>query len=151
MRYLIPEFVPHAGVSSVGVARLVAFGFLAIGLAGPAAASVLPIAGAYGNEAGCAFFLHGETGAGMALLTGESFASPAGGCDLVSFVSAANGEFVAEAACDGIGRIHEGLDRVTVRDGGDAGFFVMIEKAEVAGPLLPCPGAAEALSPGVRI
>lgn len=130
--------------------RLLAAITIGVGLAGPAAASVLPIAGAYGNAAGCAFFLKGEKGAGIELLTGESFASPAGGCDFVNSVSVADKEFVAEATCDGIGKIHEGLDRVTVRDDG-TGLFVMIEKAEVAGPLLPCPGAAEALSPGVRI
>jgi hypothetical protein len=112
---------------------------------------VLPIAGAYGNETGCTFFLRGEAGAGMALVTGDTLTSPAGACDFVKFVSARDGEFVAEAACDGVGKIHEGLDRVTVRDGGDEGWFVMIENAEVAGPLSPCPGAAEALSPGVRI
>jgi len=124
---------------------------VAIGISGPALANVLPIAGAYGNAAGCAFFLSGEAGAGMALVTGESLMSPAGGCDFVELVSATDEEFVAMAACDGIGKIHDGLDRVTVRDGGDDGFFVSIENAEVAGPLSPCPGAAEALSPGVRI
>jgi len=138
-------------MTAVGVARRVALTVIVVGLSGPALANVLPIAGAYGNAAGCAFFLKGETGTGMELVTGESLTSPAGGCDFVDFVSAEGGELVAQAACDGIGQIHAGLDRVTVRDGGEAGFFVMIENAEVAGPLSPCPGAAEALSPGVRI
>lgn len=124
---------------------------LALAFAAPAAAAVLPIEGAYGNEAGCAFFLRGEVGPGIALVTGDTLASPAGACDFVNFVSATESEFVAEAVCTGIGQIHQGLDRVTVRDGGDAGWFAMIEKSEVAGPLAPCPGAVELMSPGVRV
>jgi len=140
-----------ATLSPKGRGKVVALAMAVLGYTGPALASVLPIAGAYGNAAGCAFFLRGEAGTGMALVTGESLMSPAGGCDFVELVSATDGEFVAQAACDGIGEIHDGLDRVIVRDGGDDGFFVSIENAEVAGPLSPCPGAAEALSPGVRI
>jgi len=138
-------------MTAVSVARRVVLAVVAIGIAGPALANVLPIAGAYGNAAGCAFFLTGEAGTAMVLVTGESLMSPAARCDFVDFVSASDGEFVAQAACDGIGKTHDGLDRVTVRDGGDDGFFVSIENAEVAGPLSPCPGAAEALTPGVRI
>lgn len=145
-------FVRHpVSLAAVGVARRLAPALIAIGLAGPAMASVLPIAGAYGNDAGCAFFLRGEVGVEMALVTGDTLTSPAGACDFVNFVSAGDHEFVAEAVCTGIGEINPGLDHVTVRDEGKAGYYVMIEKAEVAGPLAPCPGAEELMSPGVRI
>jgi len=131
------------------VALAVAF----VAFAGPAAAAVLPFQGAIGDEAGCRFFLTGEAEAGMTVFTADTLTSPAGSCDFVRALPSAVGDGVllVEAACDGLGQIHEGLDEVMIELQGDAGWFVFIEGTEVAGSLASCPGAVEALSPGVRI
>jgi hypothetical protein len=130
--------------------RLGAFIIAIACFAGPAEAAVLPIGGAYGNEAGCRFYLLGEPDAEMIVLTGDTVSSFTAGCDFTSMISQVDDVFTIQAVCSGEGQNHPGMDQVIVTRRGDGGFLVAIEGGAEWGPLLECPGVADLLSPGVR-
>ena len=128
--------------------RALAF-LAAASVAAPAIAAVLPIEGAFGNAAGCAFYMTGKAEADMVVLTGDTVSSRDAGCDFVSLDASGAGAFTVGAVCSG--DTHPGLDQVLVSDRGTDGFFVSINEAVEWGPLRPCPGVEDLLSPGVRI
>jgi hypothetical protein len=136
----------HAG----GVARVkvVAVAVALLGFASPALAGVVPIAGVFGNEAGCAFYMTGKASADMVVLTPDTVSSGTGGCDFISLTATESSGFSVGAVCSGDG--HEGIDAVSIADRGEAGFFVSVNGEAEWGPLTACPGV-EDLSPGVRI
>ena len=101
-----------------------------------AAAGVLPLDGAYGNETGCAFFAMWEVGEEMILLTPDTYLDGNTGCDFDSAVEAADGVFAVRGVCATPGEVSikgdilevKWKDRLaTVHDG-----------LEAVGPLLPC-------------
>jgi hypothetical protein len=119
-----------------------------LGFASPALAGVLPFAGVFGNDAGCAFYMTGKASPDMVVLTPDTVSSGKGGCDFVSLTATESSGFSVGAVCSGDG--HEGMDQVSIADRGEAGFFVSVNGQAEWGPLLACPGI-EDLSPGVRI
>lgn len=93
---------------------------LSLAMATPVAAGVLPLDGAYGNDAGCAFYTYGQTPSGdYLLLTPDTLASPQLSCDFGSLVTSADGHFTIDAVCSPGGKL-----KITVDDKGEAGMAV---------------------------
>ena len=123
-------------------------------LAGPALAeAVLPIGGAFGNEAGCGFFMTGEMDDdGLAVITPDTFTSFATGCVFETIVSNSKGAFELDAACQSEGEQDGFTDRLSVVDRGRDGVFVALETVGDWGPLFRCPGTEGLFeAPGVAV
>ena len=102
--------------------------------ASPAAAGVLPLEGAYGNDAGCNFYLYGEKPTGdYLLLTGDTLSSPHLACDFGSLVTSADGHATVDAVCSPGGKAS-----IDIEDKGAAGFAISAAGMTL-GPALPCP------------
>lgn len=112
--------------------------------AGAASAAVLPLQGAFGNAAGCAFFMSGVAGEDMLLLTPDSFASAGVTCDFEWLLSSNDVVFTIGGVCTG------GIDQLSVVPQADGAYAVTVGDLPPLGPLAPCPGSSEILSPGVR-
>jgi hypothetical protein len=119
-------------------------------LAGAAQAAVLPIAGAFGNEPGCHFFMSGEALDEMMVLTGDTVSVTGGGCDFVRLLGQEGEVFTVEAICAGQGQAGSSFDKVVVTRLSDAEMMVQVEGAAEWGPLRKCAGSEDALSPGVH-
>lgn len=124
-------------------------------LAGPALAeAVLPIHGAFGNEAGCTFFMTGDmTDDSLAVITPDTFTSFATGCYFETLVSREAGEvFELNAACHSEGEDGSFAERLRVVDRGRDGVFVALGKLGDWGPLFRCPGTEGLFeTPGVPV
>jgi hypothetical protein len=111
-----------------------------IAVATPALAqSVLPIDGIFGNATGCTYFATGQvTGDDLLLLTPDTFASVAIGCDFVALTETTGQSFIVAAICSSDDAALEAIDEVIVSDRGRDGYFVRLAGMEEWGPLLPC-------------
>jgi hypothetical protein len=74
-----------------------------VALASPVLAEgVLPIGGAFGNEAGCAFYMSGDRSLpDLAVITPYTFAAEGGGCHFEELVVDSDDRFELEASCSG--------------------------------------------------
>lgn len=123
-------------------------------LAGPALAeAVLPIGGAFGNAAGCDFFMTGEMeDDGLAVITPDTFTTFASGCVFEMLVSSNNNAFKLDAACHSGGEQQGVTDRLSVVDRGRDGVFVALETVGDWGPLFRCPGTENLFdAPGTQV
>jgi len=106
---------------------------LSLATATPVAAGVLPLDGAYGNDAGCAFYIYGQAPSGDYLLvTPDTLASPKLSCDFGSLLTSSGGHFTLDAVCSPGGKI-----RIDVEDRGTGGVAVTGDGA-VLGPAPRC-------------
>jgi hypothetical protein len=122
------------------------------------AEGVLPIGGAFGNEAGCHLFMTGEKQDGTLLLTPDTFTLDSGACYFKELLEPEFEEFYPGAAvflvkvgCTWEGG-HSNEDELTVIDG-EEGLTVGFRIRDVFwGPLDRCPGTEELFAPlGVQI
>lgn len=124
-----------------------------IAIASPALAeAVLPIGGAYGNEAGCRAYLSGDfTLPKLAVLTPYTFASDVVGCYFKKLTAREPGRFTIAATCEGRGE-STSLDVTVVVEGGDAdGYRVTINDAGWD-DLIECAGTEDLFErPGTQI
>jgi hypothetical protein len=104
---------------------------------------VLPIAGAFGNASGCAFFMTGQVlGEDLLLLTPDNFSAATTTCHFESLMAEVSDYYVVAATCNGAR-----ASQVTVH-GEAAGYFVALgETLAEWGPLIACPGAEEVFKP----
>ena len=115
---------------SVGIGATVFFAALAL----PAlAAGIFPLEGAFGNAAGCRLYATGIQSPGYMLLTGDTFSSPAVGCDFESLVSSDKAVFIARATCS-----PGGGQTVQVIDHGTDGYGLIVGGGPEVGPLAAC-------------
>ena len=106
---------------------------ISLALATPVAAGVLPFDGAYGNDAGCDFYLYGQAPSrDYLLLTADTLASPKLACDFETLVTSADGHSSVEAVCSPGGRM-----RLQITEAA-AGFSIAAPDL-VLGPMPPCP------------
>jgi hypothetical protein len=115
-------------------------------LSGPAVAdALLPIGGAFGDEAGCEFFMTGEAGSGsFAVVTPDTFTTESIACYFESLISEEGEDIVLEASCG------KAKNRITVSGSPAEGYFVFVPHADVAigwGRLSRCPGTEELFKP----
>jgi hypothetical protein len=108
-------------------------------LVAEAHAAVLPIHGDFGNEAGCLFLQRGETGEGLAALTGYSVWTSETKCDFVVLRSASKGVYTVASMCSGAGS-DPGMDDVVVTRRAEGDYVATIDGGEPVGPMLECPG-----------
>jgi hypothetical protein len=106
---------------------------------------VLPIAGAFGNASGCAFFMTGKVlGEDLQLLTPDNFSAAAATCHFEELIAEASDYYVLAATCNGAAS----ASQVTVHGEAAAGYFVALgETLPESGPLIACPGAEEVFRP----
>lgn len=134
--------------------RLTAALALALGTAPALASGVVPLAGVFGDEAGCRLYLSGifEPDDGLAVITPFTFTADAARCHFETVVSQpAIGVYNVSASCaydDASGT----AATVSVVDRGGAGIFVAVSGSSEWGPLFRCPGT-EALfePPGTQV
>lgn len=114
------------------------------GITAPAlAASSIPLDWAFGNPAGCRFYLTGLADtAQMIVLTGDTFTAFRTGCDFGELVSDADGVFTVEAVCSSLGKPIPGEEIVVVRSA-DGTYDVTIENFGHWGGLSRCPDVAD--------
>lgn len=116
-------------------------------LASPVLAdAVLPIGGAFGNEAGCAFFMTGAAvGNDPVVITPDTLTMGTSSCYFEALVSRDGPSYVVEASCR-----HDGAEsrkeRVVVTDRRDA-VFVRLESIGEFGPFYTCPGTEDLFAP----
>ena len=115
-------------------------------LSGPAVAeALLPIGGAFGDEAGCEFFMTGQAESGaFAVLTPDTFTTDSIACYFESLVSEEGDDIVLEAACG------QEKNRITVSGSAAEGYAVFVLHADVATGwerLRRCPGTEELFEP----
>jgi hypothetical protein len=126
--------------------------FTMLAIASPALAeAVLPIGGAYGDEAGCHAYLSGDfTADRFAVLTPHTFASNVVSCYFEKLLERAPRRSTIAASCEGVGE-DESLDVVAVIEGSDAGGYrVTINNAGWDG-LVECAGTEELFNrPGTQ-
>jgi hypothetical protein len=110
--------------------------------------AVLPIGGAFGNEAGCALF---ETGDAIddtvVVLTPDTFQTHAMGCSFETLVSGKPGDYEIAATCANEGEDGSTKHKVAVRGSMSAGYTVVIEGGPEWGPLFTCPGTESLFEP----
>jgi hypothetical protein len=106
---------------------------------------VLPIAGAFGNASGCAFFMTGTVlDEDLQLLTPDNFSAAATTCHFEQLIAEATDYYVVAATCSGAA----GASQVTVQGEAVTGYFVAIGEALAEwGPLIACPGAGDVFQP----
>ncbi|QPC95190.1 hypothetical protein GA829_17275 [Mesorhizobium sp. INR15] len=106
--------------------------------AGPAsAASVL--AGAWGNEAGCAGIKAGSQDSdAYILLTAEGIETYGSGCRFAQRLTSVPGAQSLDATCSAEGEAGTTAETVVVTNRGADGFFVTIPGLEEMGPLQSC-------------
>lgn len=115
-------------------------------LATPALAdAILPIGGAFGNEAGCDYFMTGSVVGAPLILTPDTFTTAAGGCHFEALTARSAGGFELAASCQTRG---SPAARRTVAVSGDRtrGYIVALDGAAY-GPLSRCPDADGAFRP----
>jgi hypothetical protein len=101
------------------------------------AAGTLPFEGAFGNDAGCLLYNTGRTSPDYQLLTPDTYASPAIGCDFNALVSSDGVVFVVDAVCSPGGK-----STVRVSDLGKDGYAVSVDdKDGLVRELKACPPA----------
>lgn len=122
--------------------------FAALILASPALADgVLPIAGAFGNGAGCTLFMTGQRlDSDTVVLTPDNFVADSENCHFLELSNGTETSFTVRASCG-----TPDPTTVSVRQA-DEEFYVAIGTAKEWGPLAPCPGAERAFaSLGTRV
>jgi hypothetical protein len=107
------------------------------------AAGSIPLDWAFGNAAGCNFFLNGQADiAEMVVLTGDTFTAFRTGCDFGELVAEAGETFTIAAVCSSLGKPIPGEEVVVVR-GADGTYEVTIENFGHWSGLTRCPGREE--------
>jgi hypothetical protein len=144
----------HSGYGSLASVRLRrgALIFVLLSIVSPALAEgLLPIGGAFGNEAGCLLF---ETGQAVddtvVILTPDTFQTYGTGCSFETLVSGKPGAYDLSASCASEGDEGEGQfkDKVAVRGSKSAGYTVTIgDGGPEWGPLFTCPGTENLFEP----
>jgi hypothetical protein len=116
---------------------------------------VLPIGGAFGNEAGCAFFMTGAYGTDddMIVVTPDTLTSYLTGCYFESMIGLReDGAYDVAAACHAEGEDGTFDDVVTVTNRGGDGLFVALQSGAEWGPLFKCEGTESLFKPpGTRV
>jgi hypothetical protein len=124
---------------------------LTISLVGPVLAEgALPIAGAFGNEAGCAFYMSGDRSPpDLAVITPYTFTAHDSGCQFETLISEGDGRFEIQSSCSGGALAGDRL--VTVTGNHIEGYAVAIEDKSWDGLSL-CPGTEVLFGPrGIQI
>lgn len=125
---------------------------MALLMTGPAAAAVVPIIGAYGDEAGCDFYMSGmNPSESMLLLTPDSFHAPGTRCDFLKLAAGGSGRYAVDAVCDGGDAERPGVETLAVTPKAGDGLFVEVMGHAPWGPLALCPGSADPYATGVNI
>ncbi|MEO8685665.1 MAG: hypothetical protein ABI414_12590 [Devosia sp.] len=106
---------------------------------------ILPIADAFGNASGCAFFMTGKVlDEDLQLLTPDNFSAAAATCHFEQVIAEATDYYVVAASCNGA----VGASQVTVHGEAATGYFVALgETLPEWGPLIACPGAGDVFKP----
>jgi hypothetical protein len=117
-------------------------------LSSPALAdALLPIGGAYGDEAGCEFFMTGQAERGsFAVVTPDTFTTETLACYFETLVAKRQADFELEASC----RLasESTTESITVNAPQSNGVFVALGSVATAwGPLSRCPGTEELFEP----
>lgn len=117
-------------------------------LASPALGdAVLPIGGAFGNEAGCDYFMTGaRAGDNLVILTPDTFTTAAAGCYFETLVSPVPGAYEVSASCHEEGESETVKSQLKVRGTASEGFTVALADSEW-GPLQRCPGTEDLFAP----
>ena len=101
---------------------------------------VLPLARAFGNAAGCAFYNTGAPPVGddYLLLTPDSFASHDIACDFAALASSGGGAFTIKALCQAAGQGTTAPDHLQVVDHAADGYGIKFDGIDEIGPLKAC-------------
>jgi hypothetical protein len=110
--------------------------------------AVLPIGGAFGNEAGCAFYATGNFGDDeMIVVTPYTLTSYATACYFESLVARrVDGRFEIAASCSAEGE-DESFDGLVTVQRRPEGVFAAIANVGEWGPLFLCPGTEALFKP----
>ena len=113
--------------------RAIALAVALLAPAIPALAEVIPLGAAFGNDAGCRFFLNGVADIDAVLLTPDTFMGSGIACDFTELA----GVSAVAAICSGDER--EGIVELGI-DASEGAFTVVLGEA-TWGPLPRCAGS----------